>query len=245
MMRASDFRAAARAALNGNWILAVGTTFLASLLGASVTMGGTSPMVGTTGSGNSANYEQLAEGLPSDLYKYIVAILVAAGSVMAVIGIIRYIVGAFVSLGLIKFNMALIDGEQADFMDLFSMTSLVGKAIWLRIRMAIFTFLWTLLLIIPGIIKSYSYSMSGFVMAENPEITAKEAMTLSIDMMRGNKWRLFCMQISFIGWGILSLLTLGIGFIFLGPYMNAAYAAFYDDISKAYSKVHSGEYTEV
>ena len=74
MMRASDFRAAARAALNGNWILAVGTTFLASLLGASVTMGGTSPMVGTTGSGNSANYEQLAEGLPSDLYKYIVVL---------------------------------------------------------------------------------------------------------------------------------------------------------------------------
>ena len=69
-------------------------------------------------------------------------------------------------------------------------------------------------------------------MAENPEMSAKEAMTVSIDMMKGNKWRLFCMEISFIGWGLLSVLTLGIGFLWLSPYMNAAYAAFYDDVSR-------------
>ena len=98
--------------------------------------------------------------------------------------------------------------------------------------MSIFTFLWSLLLVIPGIIKSYSYSMAGFIMSENPEMSAKEAMEVSMRMMKGNKWRLFCLQLSFIGWGILCVFTVGIGYLWLNPYMNAATAAFYDEISR-------------
>ena len=80
--------------------------------------------------------------------------------------------------------------------------------------------------------KRQAYSMSGFIMAENPEMTAKEAMQVSEKMMAGNKWRLFCLQFSFIGWQILCILSLGIGFLWLTPYMNAATAAFYDEISR-------------
>ena len=108
-----------------------------------------------------------------------------------------------------------------------------GKAFWLRLRMGIFTFLWTLLLIIPGIIKSYAYSMSGFILAENSEMTAKEAMKVSEKMMAGNKWRLFCLQFSFIGWQLLLYLSFGeSASCGLTPYMNAATAAFYDEISR-------------
>ena len=153
-------------------------------------------------------------------------------AVFAVVGLVQFIVGGFVSLGLMQYNLDLIDGKEVTFGQIFSKSSLLGKALWLRLRTAIFTMLWSLLFIIPGIIKAYSYSMSGFIMAENPEMSAKEAMTVSIDMMKGNKWRLFCMEISFIGWGLLSVLTLGIGFLWLSPYMNAAYAAFYDDVSR-------------
>lgn len=234
MKRAADFRARARAALSGNWGEAVVTTLVASLLGANVLMSGTSSVSGVF-SRNSESYQKMAEDLPPELMKYVMGVVVAISSVMAIIGIVRFVVGGFVSLGLIQYNMNLIDGAEGLFSDLFSKSSLLGKALWLRVRMGIFIFLWTLLLIIPGIIKYYSYSMSGFIMAENPEIDAKEAMTISIDMMKGNKWRLFCLGFSFIGWALLSLLTMGIGFLFLGPYVNASYASFYDDISREYS----------
>ena len=132
----------------------------------------------------------------------------------------------------LQYNLDLIDGKDVEFGQIFSKASMFGKAFWLRLRMGIFTFLWTLLLIIPGIIKSYAYSMSGFILAENSEMTAKEAMKVSEKMMAGNKWRLFCLQFSFIGWQLLCILSLGIGFLWLTPYMNAATAAFYDEISR-------------
>ena len=85
--------------------------------------------------------------------------------------------------------------------------------------------------IIPGIIAAYSYAMTGYILAEHPELTAGEAIDRSKQMMYGNRWRLFCLQFSFIGWDILSSLSLGIGTLWLRPYKQAATAAFYRDIS--------------
>lgn len=87
-----------------------------------------------------------------------------------------------------------------------------------------------LLLIIPGIMASYSYAMTGYILAEHPELTASEAIAQSKDMMAGNRWRLFCLQFSFIGWDILCALTLGIGNLALRPYRHAAEAAFYREL---------------
>ena len=153
-------------------------------------------------------------------------------TVLIVVGLVQYVIGSFVSLGLIQYNLDLIDGKDVEFGQIFSKASMFGKAFWLRLRMGIFTFLWTLLLIIPGIIKSYAYSMSGFILAENSEMTAKEAMKVSEKMMAGSKWRLFCLQFRFIGWHLLCILSLGIGFLWLTPYMNESTAAFYDEISR-------------
>ena len=91
--------------------------------------------------------------------------------------------------------------------------------------------LWTLLFIIPGIVASYSYAMTGYILAEDPDLTASQAIQRSKELMRGNRWRLFCLQLSFIGWIILCLLTFGIGNLFLNPYQTAADAAFYREIS--------------
>lgn len=108
-----------------------------------------------------------------------------------------------------------------------------GKHFWgnvgAYILQAIYTFLWTLLFIIPGIIKTYSYSMTLFLKSKNPEMSANDAITLSRKIMDGKKWKLFCLEISFIGWVILSLLSLCIGFIFLVPYMSASLVAFFED----------------
>ena len=86
----------------------------------------------------------------------------------------------------------------------------------------LWTFLWSLLLFIPGIIKSYSYKMIFFILAENPGISVRKAMNMSKAMTKGFKWDLFVMDLSFVGWGILSLLTLGIGLLWLEPYIRTS-----------------------
>ena len=118
-------------------------------------------------------------------------------------------------------------GEKVEFDDAFVGFKIYGKALGLNFLIAIFTFLWSCLLIIPGIIKGLSYSMSNFILRDNPNMTAQEAITESRRMMAGNKWRLFCLCFSFIGWYLLSILTLGILLFWIQPYMNTSIAEFY------------------
>ena len=98
---------------------------------------------------------------------------------------------------------------------------------------SIYLVLWTLLFIIPGIVKSLSYAMTPFILLENPYMSAKEAITASRKLMDGHKGELFILGLSFIGWEFLCVLTCGIGYLFLNPYMNAAHAAFYRNLVPA------------
>lgn len=91
----------------------------------------------------------------------------------------------------------------------------------------ILLFFWTLLLIIPGIIKAYAYSMVPYILAENPNIGAEEAITLSNEMTKGHKLDMFILDLSFIGWYMLGVLALGVGIFFVMPYENATYAELY------------------
>ena len=95
--------------------------------------------------------------------------------------------------------------------------------------------LWSLLLIVPGIMAAYSYAMTEFLLAEDPDLTPSEALAQSKAMMYGNRWRLFCLQISFIGWSILANITV-IGGIFLTPYVETASAAFYRELTARRTK---------
>ena len=103
------------------------------------------------------------------------------------------------------------------------------KLIWVSILVGIFSFLWTLLLIIPGIIKSLSYSQAFFLLRDHPEYTSLEAISESKRRMKGYKWKYFLMNLSFIGWGLLCLISLGIGFLWLTPYISASMATFYNE----------------
>ena len=105
----------------------------------------------------------------------------------------------------------------------------------------LFTFLWALLLIIPGIMKAFSYALTPYILLDEPELTAKQAIARSSEIMEGRRWKLFCLYFSFIGWGILSVLTFGIGFLWLLPYMNASFAAFYEDARAEYEAENSIE----
>ncbi|MFQ6724150.1 MAG: DUF975 family protein [Clostridia bacterium] len=102
----------------------------------------------------------------------------------------------------------------------------------------VYTFLWLLLFIIPGIVKNFAYSMTLYLKSRNPELKANEAIKLSEKMMDGHKWDLACLQFSFIGWIILSVLTCGIGFIFLIPYMDATEIAFMEEVYNNYQQAN-------
>lgn len=91
----------------------------------------------------------------------------------------------------------------------------------------LFIFLWSLLLLIPGVIKTYAYAMVPYLLAENPEMEYKEALETSDDMTRGHKWEMFVLDLSFLGWYILGSLLFGLGFYFVHPYYNATHAELY------------------
>ena len=105
-----------------------------------------------------------------------------------------------------------------------------GRNIGTLLLVGIKTVLWTLLFIIPGIIKTYEYAIIPYILADDPEISSKDAFKKAKQMMKGNKWRLFKLEFSFIGWAVLCVLTLGIGMFFLIPYVNAAAAEFYVEL---------------
>lgn len=113
-----------------------------------------------------------------------------------------------------------------------------GRNVWGMFLVGFFTSLWSLLLIVPGIIKFYAYAMTPYILIDNPELSANQAINLSCKMMKGHKFDLFFLQLSFIGWGILSVFTGGIGLLWLMPYMMGAQAAFYQDIKQNFSQTN-------
>ena len=97
---------------------------------------------------------------------------------------------------------------------------------------ALYLFLWSLLLIVPGIVKSYAYAMTPYILHEKPKMSVSQAITKSREMMRGYKWKLFLLDLSFIGWMLLSVVTLGLALFYAWPYYQAARAEFYKQIKK-------------
>ena len=109
------------------------------------------------------------------------------------------------------------------------------RNVWGMFLTGFFVFLWTLLLFIPGVIKSLAYSMVPYILNDYPELSASQAINLSKKMMKGHKFDLFCLLLSFIGWSILNIFTLGIGTLWLYPYAYTSMAAFYQDVKKEYN----------
>ena len=144
--------------------------------------------------------------------------------------IIGILLSGPLTLGLASCFLKLVRCEPFIFENLFDGFKKFSSSIIAQLLITIFVILWSLLLIIPGIIASYSYSMVFYILSDNPELSAMEALNKSKEMMMGYKWKLFCLHLSFIGWGLLSILTLGIGFLWLTPYIYASVANFYEDL---------------
>ena len=217
MKSASEFRQIARETLRGNWKLAMGTGLMASLIGAEIA---------DTAPNGISELQKVVQSRPE------------VKNVLAEAFLTRRM--------LLPLMLLLIWGL---------MVVIIGGAGFVR---GFYIFCWTCLFFIPGIIKTYSYAMTPYVLMEHPEYSANEAITESRRLMDGKKWNLFCLTFSFIGWrlicsiqyvvpavllytqGTLNGVTvlflaglmgpLNIGYLFLRPYEEAAFAAFYKDV---------------
>ena len=237
MKYASDFRSIARNALKGKWGIAVVAGLIASLLGA---IGSSGPKLNLEL--NNGNFNASLQILGQDVISTnggvefwpVFAGIATYIAIFAVItGIALFILGSIVEVGYMKFNLDLVDRQkEVEIGTMFGYFQFWKSAAFARLLKGVYILLWSLLFIIPGVIAAYSYAMTSYILAENPELTASEAIERSKQLMSGNRWRLFCVQISFIGWEILStLLTFGIGGLWITPYKQAATAAFYREIS--------------
>ena len=206
-----DYKNAALAALKGNWAPVIVATIIYFVI-------------------------TIIVSLMSELYDPETSAGAMAG--VAILGWLALSLFASIPLGVGYYNslnLLLVEGDNQVTNNMFK----IGYGNLLRnvggmLLVGVFTFLWTLLLIIPGIIKSLAYSMTPFILKDYPELSANQAINLSMKMMEGRKFDLFYLYLSFIGWGILAIFTLGIGYLWLMPYMYTSTAAFYQNVKEEY-----------
>lgn len=194
----SNIRSIARIALQGKWKTAILTIFVALLLVAVPTM----------------VVEKLIEGQPP--------------SEAFLINLISILIGGPIALGTCIFFLRLFRNQEINVGILFSGFEAFGKAALLRFITGLFILLWSFLFIIPGIIAAIRYSQAVYILADNPEMGIMECIQESKTLMGGNKWKYFCLNISFLGWAILASIPAGFGWLILLPYIGVSQTAFYE-----------------
>ena len=255
MLLSTDFRAMARDALRGKWRSAALVSLLAGLLGANI-FGNSSVSSGSSFGTDLKTFFQ------SSLWLNYRIFFLIGGGVLVLYALVLLVIGGAATLGYARYNLNLADHQDARVDDLFSQFHRLGQGFCMQFFRWLFSFLWALLFIIPGIIAEYSYAMTPYILLENPEMTAREAIAASKELMKGNKFRLFCLELSFIGWFLLCalpymitaiiagiaaifhtaatfsiLVTVGtvigfVGLLFVSAYTEAAIAAFYREICR-------------
>ena len=162
-----------------------------------------------------------------------VVFILIAGTVQLIPGlgpIISILISGAMAIGLASFALSLARKQDAKLAQIFSGFSKFGVGLGAYLLQFIFVMLWMLLLIIPGIIAALAYSMTYYIISDDDSIGPLQAISKSKEMMRGNKWKFFCLGLRFLGWALLCILTFGIGYLWLFPYVIVSYAQFYDDL---------------
>lgn len=218
-MDTKEIRRQARAHLQGNWGLSIGVAVVACLLGGLLTGMSFIPEISYWKQLDFSETWEIREGL-------------RIGFKNGIFSLASFLLGGVLQLGYARFLLRQHDGKPTEFNDLFSQFDRFGTGFAQHFLRSLYTLLWSLLLIVPGIIAALSYAMTPFILEEHPELTANEAIRRSKELMRGHKTDLFILELTFIGWSLLCILTLNLGHIALNPYKNAAYAVFYREITK-------------
>lgn len=223
MWTRSDLKLRAKASLrNGYWM-----AFAAALIVGVIT----SVFSGISSAGLSRYTAELAAAIESGNEILLQGALEGLSSVMTRSGFISLIFGIFLlnplTVGLMKYFLRAADGENELSNIWGGFKGNYKNVIWTLFKRNLFVGLWSLLFIIPGIIKSYQYAMVEYILADDPDISSHDALIQSREMMNGNKWRYFVLELSFIGWFLLGSIACGIGTLFVMPYYHATMTQFY------------------
>ena len=156
----------------------------------------------------------------------------AVAAIASLVSIAGLIISGAVTYGYTFVIRKNFNTQTVEVNDLFVGFKDFLRAFVLSLLQALYVFLWSLLFVIPGIIKGFAYAMSYYVAIDNPNLKANECITKSKELMKGHKWELFCLMFSYIGWLILCVLTLGILSFWVTPKMHTAVYVLYKKITK-------------
>lgn len=201
----------ARKKLQGNWGWAVGITAIILII--SLILAGPIMKITIIGDGNVLHFDNTA-------------------------GFIGTLIADFIALSLAITSLNFMRGKRDTFFNETFSAFTQGRFVpefLTYLLVTLYTFLWTLLLIVPGIIKGYSYALTPYIVndlvASGQDVHPNEVIQDSNKMMKGYKWQLFVLDLSFIGWSILTCMTFGIGSLWLIPYIQTTKANFYREIA--------------
>lgn len=237
MKSTRELKAQARAALKGNW----GPAVVATIVYMVVIILCSSPTAIYTLS-HPGMQEELMYAAQTANYPAITEIYAGMYRWNGIATLLQLFVSSVVALGFANAFLRLVRNGDSDLTrNTFKIAfeNYLHKVLGMFL-MGVFIFLWSLLFVIPGIIKIFSYAMTPYILDEYPDMGCNDAIDLSRKMMKGHKLDLFILGLSFIGWMLLSILTFGIGFFWLTPYMSAANAAFYEDVKAEYMLKNEG-----
>ena len=224
MWERSELKANAKVALKANYWKAVVVGLIMSFI-----LGGGGAASGRAASSNSDDVSKVVSDMnESTLIALGLAILGVVAVVMVVSTLLNIFVFNILQVGCQRFFVKCKD-DNGDFGDLgFGFKNGYGRTALVMFLKGLFTSLWSLLFVIPGIIKAYEYMMIPYILAENPDMDRKEVFALSKKMMTGNKWNAFVLDLSFIGWDIIAGCTCGIaGIFYVVPYIYLTKAELY------------------
>ena len=258
---AKEFRQIARQSLSGNWAVAIGTALIASLLSCYIAFIYNENIVSEIFQ-KIANFDlyvssNISQAVLSEASRvwdsthnvFSTLIFITKATVANVLpGTSRYFflisvaitwtIGGALQMGYAQFYIDIIRYKKASFDNLWCRMSYIFTGFCMKFWTFLYVTLWSLLFVIPGILAAYSYAMAPYILAEYPNMSARSALAASKDMMAGNRWRYFCLQLSFIGWHILSaFIPFAAGSLFLAPYVETASATFYAEVSQGYRYV--------
>ena len=175
---------------------------------------------------------------------YLVFLIIAGvtQNIPIVGGLASLILTGPLTLGIVIYTLKYSRKQDYKLEQIFDGFKDFTRALVTYLLMMLYILLWSLLLIVPGIMMAFSYSMTFFILADDPDISYSDALEKSKRMMYGYRWKYFFLSLRFFGWALLAVLTLFIGFLWLMPYMYVSYAKFYEDVKGIYEeKVANGE----
>ena len=221
MWTISEVKAKGREAFKANYWKSVLVTFILSMV--------TGVAYSASSAGNTSGTETSTLDLTTSEQLAVLGILGGVIGIGLIIGLlIRIFIKNPLEVGCYNFFKKNVLNPPADLGAVKEGFSDFGHIFCTLFLRDLFNLLWTCLFIIPGIVKAYSYRMVPYIIKDNPELSATEVITRSREMMNGNKWKAFLLDLSFIGWILLSIITLGIAaFFWVGPYVYSTEAALY------------------